>query len=334
MATDYQTIIGQLKAKKFKPIYLLHGDEPYFIDQISDYIEEHVLDEAEKGFNQTVLYGKETDIGQLIETARRYPMMSEYQVLIVKEAQELKKIEELESYFANPSPTTILVLAHKYKKPDGRKKYLKTADKNGIVFESKKLDDLSLQKWIADYVKFQELQIDQKSIFILQEFLGNSLQKITNEIDKLKVLLGANGQITPKVIENNIGFSKDFNSFELQKAIGKKDITKAYQIAFYLAGHQKENPLVMIISTLYAYFSKVMAIHFSNNKSPQHIASQIKVNPYFVKDYIQASTLFTAPKVVQIIEHLKDADLKSKGVGTSQTDEGEILKELVFKILN
>jgi len=332
--SSYIDIINSLKQKKFRPIYFLHGNEPFFIDQVSDYIENNVLDEAEKSFNFSILYGRDAEISQIIETAKRFPMMSEYQVLIIKEAQDLKKIEELEGYFSQPVSSTILVICHKYKTADKRKKYLKAVQKNGVLFESKKLYENEIPKWIQDFSTAKGLKISPKSTILLCEFLGNDLQKISNEIDKLSIILGKGETITPEAIEENIGISKDFNNFELQKAISLKDGFKAFQIVTYFANNPKEHSIFMILPSLAKHFTRILTIQYETNKNPKHLASVLKMSPFFISEIIQASKLYTPRRVTEIIHEIKLADLTSKGINTTNNNEGEILKELIYKILN
>lgn len=332
--SSYLDIISSLKQRKFKPIYFLHGTEPFFIDQISDYIENNVLDESEKAFNLSILYGRDTEIGQILETVKRFPMMSEYQLVIIKEAQDLKKIEELEGYFNNPLNSTILVICHKYKNADKRKKYLKAALKTGVVFESSKLYENAIPKWIQDYAHAKGLKIAPKSTILLSEFLGNDLQKISNEIEKLEIILGHGATITPESIEDNIGISKDFNNFELQKALSIKDTFKAFQIVTYFANNPKEHSIFMILPSLAKHFTRILTIQYEKNKNPKHLASVLKMSPFFISEIIQASNLYSPRRVTEIIHEIKLADLASKGIDTTNNNEGEILKELIYKILN
>lgn len=330
----FDKIMQDLKAKKYKPIYFLMGDEPYFIDIISNYIIKNVLTEQEKAFNQLVLYGKDVDVATIDNTARRFPMMADYQVIIVKEAQDVKKIEDLVYYAQKPQKSTILVLNYKYKTLDKRKKVYKEIEKNGIILNSGKLYENKIPAWIDKYVKEKGFKIEPVASALLTEFLGTNLSKIANELDKLIIILPKNTKITTTHIQDNIGISKDYNNFELQKALIKKDPLKANKIINYFGQNPKDNPIILTITSLYGLFSKILTVHYIKNKNPQNIASVLKVNPYFVKDYIEAAKAFPIRKTVEIISHLREYDLKSKGLGNVSTNQTGLLQELVFKILH
>jgi len=328
-------IASDIKNKKLKPIYFLFGDEPYYIDKISDLIAQSVLTEDEKSFNQMVLYGSDTSIYDVINCAKRFPMTAEYQVIIVKEAQHLyKTIESLAEYAENPAPTTILVFCYKYKKLDGRKKLAKIVKKNGLLFESKKLYEENIPNWIIQLLADKGYKIEDKAALMLTEYLGTDLSKISKEIEKLMSILPKGSTISALTIEENIGISKDYNIFELRKAIGVKDVVKANKIINYFEQNPKSNPLPMTLSLLFSYFVQLLQYHGSANKSRDQIAKALKINPYFAKDYITAAKNYPMRKVSQIIAYLNDADVKSKGVGASNLPDGEILKELLFKIIH
>jgi DNA polymerase-3 subunit delta len=327
-------IIQGLTKKNYKPIYFLMGDEPYFIDEVSDFISDRVLAEHERDFNQTILYGKETDPIRIMNEAKRYPMMAERQVVIVKEAQNISDIEKLTPYIENPQPSTLLVICYKYKTLDKRKSFAKLIDKQAVLFESKKLYDNQLPDWISAYLKVRDYSIQIKALHMLVEFLGNDLSKIANELGKLMIIIPKGNEITADDIERNIGISKEYNIFELQKALGQKDVLKANQIIHYFASNEKENPLVMAITNLYSYFSKILVTHYAEDKSQAGLAAFLKVNPYFVKDYQQASRHFPVNKLKLIFTYLRETDLKSKGVDNVSASNAELLKELVFKILH
>jgi DNA polymerase-3 subunit delta len=328
---EIRDIVSDIKKGNIKPIYFLMGEEPYYIDKISDYIEENILDEAEKGFNQQVMYGRETTIEDIVGAAKRYPMMAERQVLIVKEAQDLSRnIENLVSYAENPQPTTVLVLNYKYKKLDKRKKLHKAIAKTGLIFESKKLYDNQVSDWIRRVLSGKSYKIEPKAAL---EFLGTDLSKISNELDKLMLVLPKETIINDKHVEDNIGISKDFNNFELKKAVGEKQIVKANRIINYFAENPKNNPLIMTISLLNGYFTQLLLFHGLKDKSKNSVARSLGVNPYFVEEYFVAARNYPMRKVAQVITFLRDADLKSKGVGANQSNE-DILKELLFKILH
>ena len=332
---EINEIVANIKKGNTKPIYFLMGDEPYYIDKISDFIEENVLDETEKGFNQQVMYGRDVAIEDIVGAAKRYPMMAEKQVLIVKEAQDLSRtIEKLVSYAENPQPTTVLVLNYKYKKLDKRKKLYKSIAKHGILFESKKLYENQVSDWIRRVLSGKKYQIEPKASLMLVEFLGTDLSKISNELNKLMLVLPKETTINATHIEENIGISKDFNNFELRKAIGEKNVIKANRIINYFAENQKNNPLVMTISLLNSFFTQLLLFHGLENKSKNSVAKALGVSPYFVDEYFEAARNFPMRKVAQIIAYLRDADLKSKGVGASSLNQSDILKELIFKVLH
>jgi DNA polymerase-3 subunit delta len=331
----FEDILKSLKKKEYAPIYFLMGEESFFIDQITDYIIANALKESDKDFNQTILYGKDTDIGTIVTTARRFPMMSEKQLVVVREAQNIKNIDQLLSYVQNPLHSTILVINYKYKSLDKRKNFTKEVAKNGILFESKKIYESQIPDWIKNYTNKQGYQIDSKACFLLAEFLGNDLGKITNALDKLTINITESKTITPSEIEKNIGISKDFNNFELQNTLGKKDVFKANQIINYFATNEKNNPMVVTIALLHSYFSKVLKYYFIKNKTnDKMIASILQINPYFVKDYKLAAKNYDPKKLVSIIALLREYDLKSKGIGDVSTKHGDLLKELIFKILH
>jgi DNA polymerase-3 subunit delta len=335
-------ILKDIKNRKYKPLYLLHGEEPYFIDLVSNYIEHSLLPEAEKGFNQTVVYGKDTEIMAVLNAAKRYPMMADYQVVLVKEAQDMKwgkdddgkkGIDPLLSYLENPLSSTILVFCYKYGKFDKRKKTYKAIEKNGLVFESAPLYDSKIPAWIEGYISDKGYKINPQASAILSEYLGNDLSKIANELEKLMLNVTAGQEITLKHIQDNIGISKEYNVFELQTALSKKDAYKVNQIINYFEANPKANPIVLVLGNLNNYFSKVLAYHYVKDKSQQNLARELGVNPYFVKDYEQAGRSYSYQKTMQIISYLREYDLKSKGV-ESNAPHGELMKELMFKILH
>ncbi|QXP69724.1 DNA polymerase III subunit delta [Polaribacter sp. R2A056_3_33] len=331
---EIKDIVSDIKKGIIKPIYFLMGDEPYYIDKISDYIEEHILEEAEKGFNQQVMYGRDASIEDIVSAAKRYPMMAERQVIIVKEAQDLSRnIEKLVAYAETPQPTTVLVFNYKYKKLDKRKKLHKAIAKTGLIYESKKLYENQVSDWIRRVLSGKKYKIEPKASQMLVEFLGTDLSKISNELDKLMLILPKESIISDKHIEDNIGISKDFNNFELRKAVGEKDVVKANRIINYFAENPKNNPLVMTISLLNGYFTQLLSFHGLKDKSKSSVAKTLGVNPYFVDEYFLAARNYPMRKVAQIIAFLRDADVKSKGVGASQSQK-DILKELLFKILH
>ncbi|TCI90665.1 DNA polymerase III subunit delta [Tenacibaculum sp. M341] len=331
---EVKQIVDDIKNGNLKPIYFLMGEEPYYIDKISDYIEENILDESEKGFNQVVMYGRDVSIDEIVSAAKRFPMMAEHQVIIVKEAQDLSRtIDKIDTYAENPQPSTILVFNYKYKKLDKRKKAYKAIAKKGLIFESKKLYENQVGDWIRRVLSGKKFNIEPKAAQMLVEFLGTDLSKISNELNKLTSVLPKETIINPSHIEENIGISKDFNNFELRKAVGGKDVVKANRIINYFAQNPKNNPLVMTISLLNSFFTQLLSYHGLKDKSKASVARALGVNPYFVDDYVSAARNYPMRKVSQIIGLLRDADVKSKGVGANQSNE-DILKELIFRILH
>ena len=328
-------IINDIKAGNIKPIYFLMGEESYYIDKLSDYIEENVLTEEEKGFNQTVLYGRDVSIEDIVSTAKRYPMMAERQVVIVKEAQDLSRtIDKLESYVENPMLSTVLVFCYKYKTLDKRKKMTKMLDKIGVVYESKKLYENQVGQWITRVLSGKGYSIEAKANAMLVEFLGTNLSKINNELEKLQIILSKGSTITPKHIEENIGFSKDFNVFELRKAIGERNQLKAYTIADNFAQNPKENPIVMTTSLVFGFFVQLLKYHGLKDRNPNNVASVLGVNPFFMKEYDVALRNYPMRKVSQIVAALRDIDVKSKGVGANALPQSDLLREMLYKIFN
>jgi DNA polymerase-3 subunit delta len=330
----FESILNDLKNKKFAPVYFLTGEESYFIDLISDHIEEQILTEDEKEFNLTILYGKETDAPGIISNAKRFPMMAEYQVVIVKEAQDVRDLDQLQSYIENPLTSTILVLCYKHKKFDKRKVLAKTIQKNGVFFESQRIYENRIPEWIKNYLSGMGYHITPKATLLLSQYLGANLSRITNEIGKLTINLDNRTEITDKHIDEYIGINKDYNVFELQNALGRKDIFKANQIVNYFAANEKDHPLVMVVIILNSFFVKLMIYHQLKNRSKNNVASALSVNPYFVQDYEVAARNYNLKKLVSIISYLREYDLKAKGVENVSVRDGELLKELVFKILH
>lgn len=328
-------IVNEIKAGNIKPIYFLMGEEPYYIDKLSDYIEQNVLTEEEKGFNQTVLYGRDVSIEDIVSTAKRYPMMAERQVVIIKEAQDLaKNIDKLESYTENPMPSTVLVFCYKYKTLDKRKKVTKLLAKNGVVYESKKLYENQVGDWIKRVLSGKKYAIEPKANAMLVEFLGTDLSKINNELQKLQIILPKNSTITAHHIEENIGFSKDFNNFELLNALGSRNQLKAYKIVQYFSDNQKSNPLVLTTSTVFGFYVKLLKYHGLKDKNPRNVASVLGVNPFFLKDFDVALKNYPMKKVSQIISSIREVDVKSKGVGANALPQSDLLREMLFKIFN
>jgi len=332
---EARQIVNDIQKGNIKPVYFLMGEEPYYIDKISDFIEENVLSEEERGFNQMLIYGRDASIDEIVSNAKRYPMMAERQVVIVKEAQDLSRtIENLVDYAENPQPTTVLVVCYKYKKIDKRKKLYKAVNKTGVIFEGKRLYENQVGDWITRNLKSRGYSISPKASQMLVEFLGTDLGKIDNELEKLQLICPQGTTINPEIIEENIGISKDFNNFELRKAIGEKDSLKAHRIINYFSQNPKDNPMVVTISLLFSYFSQILQYHGLNDKSKAAVAKQLKVSPYFVGDYVAAARNYPMKKVSHAISLLQETDVKSKGVGANNIPQGDLLKELLVKIMN
>ncbi len=326
-----KSILIDIKKGNTKPVYFLMGEEAYYIDGISDYIEKNVLSEEEKGFNQMVLYGRDVSIDDIVSSAKRYPMMAEKQVIIVKEAQDLSRtIENLVAYVENPQPTTVLVICYKYKTLDKRKKLAKAVAKVGEIFESKKLYDNQVPAWITRVLAEKNYTISPKAAQMLTEFLGNDLSKINNELQKLQLVVPKGQQITPQLIEENIGISKDFNNFELQNAIGERNIKKAYSIVQYFAQDPKSHPVLMTTSILYGFFAKLLKYHALTNKAEAPKA--LGVHQFFIKDYQTAARNYPMKKVSAAIAVIREVDMKGKGVGAANMSNADLYKELLLKI--
>ncbi len=335
MAVTYEEIISDLRNRIFKPVYFLAGEEPYYIDHITNYIEDKVLPEDEKSFNQTILYGDDTNIPSIIDTARRFPMMASHQVVIIKEAQSLKKLDDLVIYLEKPLLSTILVFCYKYKSLDKRTKLYKMLETHGVYFESAKVRDYLIPGWIERYLMTRGIKTDPSASAMLTEFLGTDLHKIVNELDKLIITLPEGKPvITTALIEKNIGISKDYNNFELQKAVGEKNILKANMIIQYFANNPKDNPITLSIASLFGFFSKLLTYHYLADKSKNNVAAVLKVNPFFVKDYENSASKYNVTKTVQVISLLRTYDMRSKGFGDPGTEPGDLMKELVYKILH
>jgi DNA polymerase-3 subunit delta len=332
---EVKQIVEDIRGGQIKPIYFLMGDEAYYIDRIAQFIEENVLAEEEKGFNQMVLYGKEITVEDVISNAKRYPMMSERQVVIVKEAQHLSRnIEKFVAYAENPQLSTVLVICYKYKKLDKRKKLHKSLREHGaVVFESKKLYDNQVSDWIRKVLKGKGYSISHKAAVLLVEFLGTDLSRINNELEKLQLVLPKETEITPKTIEEHIGISKDYNNFELKKAIGERNIVKATRIINYFSQNPKDNPFVVTVTLLHSFFAQLLQYHGLHDHSPKSVASALRINPYFVGEIQTAAKNYPMKKVSRVISSLRELDLKGKGVGASNLSQSELLKELLVKVL-
>ena len=332
----YESIMSELKSGVYRPVYYLMGEEGYFTDRITDYIIENALTEVERDFNMTVFYGLETDINTVINTAKRFPMMAERQVVVVKEAQALKDIEQLVFYLQNPQPTTVLVFAHKNGSIDKRKKVATELDRKGVVLETKKYRDDHLPSFISSYLKEKGLTADTKSVLMLSESIGADLARIAGEIDKLSISIPQGTKnITPELVEEHIGISKEYNNFELQNAIINKDIYKANKIVNYFAQNPKKNPIQMTLALLFSFFSNLMMCYYAPEKTERGVAEFLGLkSSWGVGDYIKAMRNYRAMHVMEILHLIRLADAQSKGAEGAPMPDGEIMRELLYKILH
>ncbi|MBL1280338.1 MAG: DNA polymerase III subunit delta [Fluviicola sp.] len=332
---DYKGILQNIKAKNFEKIYFLHGEEAYYIDKITDAIIENALEEHERDFNQSIIYGKDADALSIISEAKGYPMMANRRLVVLKEAQYFsKKMEDLLPYFEDPSEQTIFVINYKYGKYDSRKKAIKAAAKNGLVYRSDKVPEYKLVDWINNYIKSKGYSISSKACMLLAEFLGDDLSKITNEVDKLEILVEKGTTINEVHIEENIGISKDYNVFELGNAIGVRDVLKANKIVDYFVHNPKAGPMVMVVANLFTLHSQMMKVHFSKNKSKDAIAKSLRMHPFVAGKILSACKIYNPKKIAANIAILHEYDLKSKGVDNPSTTPGELMKELIFKLMH
>ncbi len=330
----YEQILSEIHKKNFAPVYFLTGDEPYFIDMISDTIENEALDEADRAFNQIVVYGRDVDVETIANHARSFPMMGERMVVIVKEAQDVKNLENFEPYLDTIPDTTLLVFVYKYKKFDKRKTLAKKIEKKGVWFESKALRDYNIPGWIQSYLKGEGYSITPKATQMLADFLGTDLHKIANELKKLTITLPKNKSIDDADVERNIGISKDYNVFELQNAIGSRDVLKANRIVNYFGDNGKNNPLLVTAINLYSFFTKVMKLHCAQDKSQGNLAAVLGVNPYFVKDYQLAARNYPPQTCIRNISILREFDMKSKGYESGDVSEKDLYREMIFKLMH
>ena len=333
-----EDLLAELKQGKYRPVYYLMGDEPYYIDLIADYIEENVLDETAKAFNQTVVYGTDIDAANLVNAARRYPLMAEHQVIIVKEAQNIRGMDALSYYLQQPLQSTILVICHKNGTIDKRRKLAADIEKaGGVVYTSRKLRENALPLFITSYVRNQkQADIDPKATAMLADYVGNDLSRLTGEIDKLTITLPeGNRLITPEQIEQNIGISKEYNNFELRTALVNRDVLRAHRIARYFKDNPKSNPIQVTLTVLFNYFSSLMLAHYAPNRSEEGIAAFLDLkSPWQAREYISGMRAFSARRVMEIIAYIRETDARSKGVGNASTDDGDLLRELVERILH
>lgn len=337
---EYKEIVKDIQNGKYAPIYFLQGDEPFFIDNIIGHLEEGALSEDQKGFNQYVLYGKETGFTEVVNVARKFPMTGDRQVVIVKEAQEIRDwhsegaLKLLGGYLQNPVPSTILAFAHKYKSLDRRKKISKLFEKNSIFFNSKRLYDDKVPGWAKSYAQAMGADISDKAVMILTENIGNNLLRLAKEIDKLRLNVPAGRQIDDAAVQKYVGISKDYNTFEFQKALSLKDEAGAFKIVNYFATNPSSNPVVLIIANLFAYYTKLLLIHHSGSFDKGSVARTIGINPFFANEYIRAARNYPVQTVLRNLMFIKESDLQSKGIGFAPMKEGDILKELIYKLMH
>ncbi len=328
-----EKIISDWKKKSFKPLYWLEGEEEYFIDKVIDYAEHLILTESEASFNLSVFYGKDANWAEVINACSRYPMFADRQVVLLKEAQQMKDIEKLESYIENPLSSTVFVVSYKEKKLDARKKFTKLVKEKGVLFTTKKMYDRELPQWSQEMIQLKGLTINQKGLALLVDHIGNDLVRIENEIDKLSVNLGKRTTITEDDIEQYIGVSKEYNVFELQTALAAKDLAKSIRIIQYFEANPKAGPIQLILPSLYNFFSKVFMVFGAGTNDEKSVAAAIGVNPYFIKDYLQAAKLYTYPGVEKALLLMHSYNLKSVGVGSTGTNDASLMKEMIVKMI-
>lgn len=331
---DYNSLIKAIEAKSFEKIYFLHGEEAFYIDKITAALVAGVMEEHERDFNQSIVYGKDTEINGLLSEAKQYPMMAERRLVVLKEAQDFKAIDQLEPYFDSPSDKTIFVVNYKYKNFDSRKKVMKAAAKNGVVFKSEKVAEYRLVSWVEGYVKDIGYGITPKASLLLSEFLGNDLSKITNELDKLQILVEKGTTINEIHIEENIGISKDYNVFEYVNAIGLRNVSKANKIVDYFDHNPKAGSIIMVVSNLFNHFARLMKIHFLENKAKDAVAGALKVHPFVASQLLNSAKIYNPKKIAANIAILHEFDLKSKGIGNSSFTHGQLMKEMTFRLMH
>lgn len=331
----FDQILSGLKKGEFRPVYFFHGNEPFYTDTLSKYIEDHVLEEGQRAFNQTILYGKETDARTVMDVAARYPMMAERQVVVLKEAQEMRDLKNLQPYIEKPVASTMLVICHKHKRFNTRSKFGQVLKKHAVVLESKKLYDNQVAGWIRNYLKERGYTIDDQAAELVGEYLGTELSKVANELNKLMLNLEKGARVGLEQVQEHIGISKDYNVFELQKALAFRQVEKVNRIVFYLADNMKNHPLVFLLGSMYTYFAKVRLLHDLRNVPDKEMLSALKLpSPFFLKEYRQAARNYPVRKLRHIFRLLKEYDLRSKGLNNNSFSEEELLKELVYRILH
>lgn len=334
MADEVSDIIQQFKDKKPRPIYWLHGEEPFYIDKISNAATSVLLEEHEKDFNQTIVYGKDTDLNALLGQLKQFPMMSDFQLVVLKEAQDVKNWEVLESYFEQPVPSTVFVICHKYKKADARKKFIKSIQKTGVVFESKKIYENQMDGWIRNFLKSKNFTISVKASALLIDFLGNDLSKVVNELEKLSIVLAPETEINETHIEENIGISKDYNPFELSNSVAKRDVLKAYKIINYFDQNPKAAHITMLIPSLFGFFERLMRAHFMGIKNSNDAQSKLRMNYYAAQELVAAMRIYNPKKIAVNISILHEYDLKSKGINRGPGSDADLLRELIFQLMH
>ncbi len=340
MTLTPQQVLTQLQQQQYAPVYFLQGEEPYYIDQITRYIEANVLSAAEKGFNLTIAYGKDVSMGQVLGQARRFPMGARHQVVIVREAQGLADLQReagcklLMAYLQAPQPATLLVFAHKHKKLDARTAVSKALAQHAVVVNTKPLLDHQVPAWMHAYVQEKGMTINEKATWMLQEFVGNDLERLAKELDKLKINQAAGTAIDEHLVQTYVGINKQYNAFELQKALAQKDHQKATKIICYFEANPKASPAIMLVALLFNFFSKLLLVHQAPSKAEEALAPLLQVSPYFVGEYVRAAQHYPLPQVLDNIHHLHVADLRLKGINYPATPEGQLLKELIFKLMH
>ena len=332
MIENFNEILKNLEKKQYQPVYFLTGEEPYFIDQVANYITQNVLSTSERDFNLTILYGKETNVGLVLEAALRYPMMAAYNVIIIKEAQELKKIEDLTAYIEKPNPSSILVFCYKYKSLDKRTKLSKSLIQKSCYLESKKLPEGKISAWINNYLKISEFKIQERAVSILTEYIGNDLGRLATELDKLKLIKADAKVINVEDIEIHVGISKEYNLFELQKALVFKDYRKATKIFNFIKNNPKSNPMPLVLGTLFSFFSKVYALKHTKMNFNE-AAKELSIPPFLIDENHRAAQIYSG-KLDKVINLIHEYDLRSKGLNDPGTSDSELAKELIYRILS
>lgn len=337
---DHVSIIRDIRAGQLAPVYSLMGEEPYFIDQITEVLEKEVLNEAEKAFNLTVVYGRDVSMDAVIQTAKGFPMMGDKQVVVVREAQAMDdwrrsaSLDSLAHYIAQPQPATVLVFAYKGKKMDARSKAVKALKSTGVWFESKALKEARIPAWVRSYLESSDFQVTEKAAHLLAEFLGTNLSKLKGELDKLMIVVPKGQQITEDHVERNIGISKDYNIFELQKALGSKNIERTNRIISYFLNNPKVYPIQMVLPMLFSFYSKLLVLSKLTDKSSRAVASALKISPYFTDDYMVASRNYSFDKTTRILGYLREMDRKSKGLDVDKIEVEPLFREMIFKMLH